>query len=458
MPDMEWGDYRTDSFLPDFVALSTSGSHRVCGRDYECRDLNSELKWHAKEDGAESLGKPSSACNVDALAAFAHVSACKTESLGSVNHNCFDRTPLLAGDAHADGWRPALALGHGKAQDRMPLHIPNAGWKCVDPAMVTPSDRPQKVEVFGGGKSRLTAIRMELAPANAPRDMRGKAPVAPPAAPPAAPLAALEQPARPVPIQASDPTAVKPAMHRCDWFFESTGQACGANADCPDTRPRFDAWFESASAVVPAGAKQSTAEFLEAAANHATSTDLTFPADVGSTPKKRVHIRHELADLYNTSPEFSNSVDAMMRKEFAAPGVCSAGRCAKVETRPVSHLHAQGAYTTFLMGDGGAVGVQRGNVLESVPAHACADVDCSDAYDVNGSAIPPDVGANHKAFKVTIEGNAYLVPNAVYAADKDSCAAKLCARNADACPAPHCYISGSACLPNAERIAKVQLR
>lgn len=265
-------------------------------------------------------------------------------------------------------------------------------------------------------------------------------------------------------------------------------QSCKYDDDCPVGQP-FDVWFKGALKTVEntrqfaSDGKMRVNDFLKHV--DAQSSIEGLPTSVKSTSSRLIKrdLKTELGQLYETNAQFRTTVDKMAAEEervefWQARSEDQRMACQMKDERRVCVRNGQAMTTTpttrIYDGRGSAVAFTQnmddahsllythGEVTRSVSAVRCDGTDlaaCTDPDIVEVRGERPTLaseqvrdhyrvkfqrsGANDATYIVQNKLQAYGMPGS----HADTCATKLCERNADACPAPHCRVDGKACVP-----------
>ena len=290
------------------------------------------------------------------------------------------------------------------------------------------------------------------------------APPSPPATPPP------PSPASSAPSTSSTTTpAAQP--RGCEWFGSSRiHRACAADADCP-LPDAFGVWYKRAHALVKPGETTSVRRFLEQVRDQ-HAPDLAWKgAPQGTLTKRKLQIFYERNEAFRAAVDATlhHGTDWAEATHAARQGACVAGACA-ARVDPTTRLFDGRASVTFLRGADGALVYERdGAVHARLRTQACdasdAPAACRSAPLLASTTLRAGKDAVRDAYRVRLGGVERLVRNRLETGEGDAdsakadCAAQLCARNADACPAPYCSVDAAGgCVPDPGHVAHVELR
>lgn len=278
---------------------------------------------------------------------------------------------------------------------------------------------------------------------------------------------------------------------QCKWFTGvKTTRACETNSDCPLKDP-FGTWFDTVVEKVNVPAKSTVRDFLNSVADDNNVVNLEWSAnrpEVTSGGKIRKYmLRSRLQRLHTLDPKFRESVDKMLKQEtylkdavaLKNDGECSTvtKQCRNSSTGPTLAVYDGKENIDFSRNANGDLSYQRKGVSYPIHAWSCdgegAPSECLavDALDITGDtpSLQPGTHPVKPTYRVNftesdtgkvdkyIVSNSVEVKNSDNAAAKTECAATLCSRNANQCPAPHCKLEDSKCVPDDKRIDSVGL-
>ena len=400
----------------------------VCGKTYTCLgDDDVGYRW------STGGGTGVRGCRIDSLAAAAAAVGCVVPSTAPAA--CRRQEPCLH-TATDDTLRC-----YSQNSTSLPNEL-GAGLACTPTLPTTDTHVKSHIEQLGGLESYVLTPRP-----TPPSESVSSEPTSSGSASSSEPTSSDPASSEPV---SSEPAPE--AWQRCDVYGRPQ-RACNVDADCPLSVPAFDVWF--AEAHKSAKGTRSAHAFLEA---------LDHP-DVTSTlpPSKRKAktlqgVRTELRNMYENDPAFRTSVDAMLRDEYADAVAkkryaCDAhNRCSKAPTPVVRTTIVDETPVAFMLR-----GVNKVEYLDSDgvtrEAHAvpCAETTkCRNQREYGfGDATRVQVDpTTDRGFVLRFrDGHDVYVANALHAKSEGECAVQLCARNADACPAPLCRLDEGECVP-----------
>ena len=477
--------------------------YHVGGRTYTCHgDESNGFLWKALDAGGDE-STAVRGCHVDSLAATARV-------IGTVR-------PPKGASEHCSGFsQPCLEDAEGTLHcvvgaNSMP-DVLNADWVCSD-ARPTKDSYTKSHEEFFGQSMETWILKPKPAAAITPVEeeaveeeaVEEQVEVIADDPPPVMKELVVQEPEAMIGITVNNampeekkegeresPKEEDPSSwHQCDWFQGRTSQACEVDADCSLDKP-FDVWFDATSELVKSDARTTVHTFLNAVADRATKVDFEWTAskpEVTSTDKvRRSTLRARLEKLHRTDETFRASVDKMLQEEMASTvtnaktGACLATTktCKRSLTVPTTSIFNGKQRVTFQRTATGKVTYTRDgeDITRDILSTSCDADDAPDACrdpsveDVDNGNMAPVLGTSAPirpsyrlhftsadgATERLIVGNSIDAYGTIDATTRDTCAAQLCARNADECPAPHCQLDGASCIPNPVKTASVNLK
>ena len=475
--------------------------YHVGGRTYTCHgDESSGFLWKALDAGGDE-STAVRGCHVDSLAATARVIGTVRPPQGSLGTlQCIQSTLLgrrrrnapLCHRCEEHAGRASCRLdvlrcaAHQRLVHKEPRRISGQSMETwiLKPKPVVPKvDDDLATETTQNAMEEQQPMQEEEEANPLPR----------PQTPPQVSVVVNEVPtSEAIPeAEAKDDPSSSSTWYQCDWFQGRTFKACDVDADCPLEKP-FDVWFDATSEMVKHDARTTVHTFLNAVADRATKVDFEWTAskpEVTSTDKvRRSTLRARLQQLHRTDEASRASVDKMFQEEMktsvanAKDGACAATTktCRRSLTTPTTSIFDGKQRVTFQRTASGKVTYTRDGegIVRDILARSCDAEDAPDACrdpsveDVHSGNMAPSLSTSapiRPSYRLhftssdgsterLIVGNTIDAYGTIDATTRDTCAAQLCARNADACPAPHCQMDGTSCVPNPEKTASVNLR
>ena len=422
----------------------------VCGTTYRCvrPAEGGEASWRRRDvqDGEVLV-----TCRTDALYAMAKAANCPI-ALRDAPERCRvgDMLRKEGDDAH----RRHFSMDGSTLPD-----VLEADYVCTGDAL---PDASVKQYLYRGEDSLREAI-YDAAPPVPPKP---PAPTPPAQDPPAQDPPAQDPPAPAPPAQ--DPPA---PVSNCRMPTGRAFKACGADADCPIDS--FETWWRVAHKKHDQPSAIRPVDFLQKfnPANYSDWPDSredlvrTFgiPGD-RAAPVKLGTLKTVLQQMHRDSAPFRHAVSSMLAVEHdyveaaqaARAGQCRNGTCAAPLGAPLQARYFDGTQDAHVhrnVGDSSTVSIEIGGVVHTANSQRCSERedDCAGAVRLDAATAIAGATPPRDAYRVDFsDGEALFVHNAVQVtgSDKDSlCAAKLCQRHADQCPASLCRLDGGSCVP-----------